>query len=261
MLGIYGSALWLDRGPWPFLNRGSGLTVAQVGPEFEVYWKDWTLRGVGGWTGGDVPDSAFAKIDVVWYPVRDLMFSVGYRNVFYQSALALGGEYLLPQNIGSARVSLFAEGRIGNENNSGALAGLRVYFGPSKTLIDKHRRDDPGDWSKDNIFALQKLASQLNNANEIAKCAMTSCLVSDGRLKRDITQVGEFANGIGLYRYRYLWSDIEYVGVLAQEILTRIPEAVVRGADGYLRVNYSLLGLNMSTWQDWLRGPGKCVPV
>src|SRR5579864_211256 len=42
-------------------------------------------------------------------------------------------------------------------------------------------------------------------------------LVSDARLKRDITLVGRRDDGLGLYRYRYLWSDTVYVGVMAQE--------------------------------------------
>src|SRR5690242_10542138 len=56
---------------------------------------------------------------------------------------------------------------------------------------------------------------------------------SDIRLKRDITQVGELDGGINLYRYRYLWSDTIYVGVMAQEVAAVKPEAVLRGADGY----------------------------
>ena len=54
---------------------------------------------------------------------------------------------------------------------------------------------------------------------------------SDTRLKRDIAQVGEVDNGINLYRYRYLWSDTIYVGVMAQEVATVMPEAVRRGAE------------------------------
>jgi len=34
---------------------------------------------------------------------------------------------------------------------------------------------------------------------------------------------------------------------MAQEVETIRPEAVVRGSDGYLRVNYDLLGLRMQT--------------
>ena len=74
---------------------------------------------------------------------------------------------------------------------------------------------------------------------------------SDIRLKRDITQVGEVDSGINLYRYRYLWSDTIYVGVMAQEVAAVKPDAVLRGADGYLRVDYARLGLRLQTWDQW----------
>jgi len=74
---------------------------------------------------------------------------------------------------------------------------------------------------------------------------------SDIRLKRDIAQVGELDSGINLYRYRYLWSDTIYVGVMAQEVAAVKPEAVLRGADGYLRVDYARLGLRLQTWDQW----------
>ena len=65
---------------------------------------------------------------------------------------------------------------------------------------------------------------------------------SDIRLKRDIVEIARLDNGIGIYRYRYVWSDQVYVGVIAQEVETIAPQAVYRGADGYLRVIYSRLG-------------------
>lgn len=77
-------------------------------------------------------------------------------------------------------------------------------------------------------------------------------LLSDARLKRDIAQVGRLSNGLRLYRYRYLWSDVEYVGVMAQEVRLLMPDAVVVGADGFLRVDYGRLGIGMITWRAWL---------
>jgi len=74
---------------------------------------------------------------------------------------------------------------------------------------------------------------------------------SDIRLKRDIAQLGELDSGINLYRYRYLWSDTTFVGVMAQEVAAMKPEAVLRGADGYLRVDYARLGLRLQTWDQW----------
>ena len=46
------------------------------------------------------------------------------------------------------------------------------------------------------------------------------------RKLRDITRVGRLPNGLDLYRYRYLWSDTPYVGVMAQEVASVDPDAV-----------------------------------
>jgi hypothetical protein len=47
---------------------------------------------------------------------------------------------------------------------------------------------------------------------------------------------------------------------MAQEVEAIRPEAVVRGSDGYLRVNYDLLGLRMQTWEEWLAS-GERIPA
>ena len=80
---------------------------------------------------------------------------------------------------------------------------------------------------------------------------------SDVRLKRDIVLLDYLPNGLGLYRYRYLWSDTVYVGVMAQEVAEVTPEAVVHGSDGYLRVNYALLGLRLMIWDQWVAANGR----
>jgi Chaperone of endosialidase len=74
---------------------------------------------------------------------------------------------------------------------------------------------------------------------------------SDMRLKRDIVKVGRLDNGLDVYRFRYLWDDQIYVGVIAQQVQAIAPEAVLRGSDGYLRVDYNRLGLRMQTWDKW----------
>jgi len=71
---------------------------------------------------------------------------------------------------------------------------------------------------------------------------------SDRRLKKDITRVAAHSGGFGIYRFKYLWSDIEYVGVMAQEVRRTMPNAVVRGADGFLRVDYAAIGIEMERW-------------
>ena len=76
---------------------------------------------------------------------------------------------------------------------------------------------------------------------------------SDIRLRRDIVLLGYLANGLPLYRFRYLWSDCAYVGVMAHEVMQVMPEAVEVGEDGFMRVRYDLLGIQMVTWAQWLR--------
>jgi hypothetical protein len=75
---------------------------------------------------------------------------------------------------------------------------------------------------------------------------------SDVRLKRDIEPLKQLDNGLTLYRYRYLWSDTAYVGVMAQDVARVVPDAVIQAPDGYLRVIYDRLGLKLQTWQSWL---------
>ena len=63
--------------------------------------------------------------------------------------------------------------------------------------------------------------------------------------------IGHLDDGLGLYRYRYLWSDTVYIGVMAQEVVVKIPDAVTTGDDGYLRVDYRKLGLQLRTEAEW----------
>ncbi len=80
----------------------------------------------------------------------------------------------------------------------------------------------------------------------------STIIVSDIRLKRDIALVGRRDDGLGLYSYRYLWSDTVYVGVMAQEVALVHPDAIVRGVlDDYLRVDYGRLGSRSMTLSEW----------
>jgi hypothetical protein len=72
--------------------------------------------------------------------------------------------------------------------------------------------------------------------------------------------LGHLDNGLGFYRFSYNGSDKSYVGVMAQEVEAIMPEAVLRGSDGYLLVNYDQLGLRMQTWDEWVAS-GQRIPT
>jgi hypothetical protein len=75
---------------------------------------------------------------------------------------------------------------------------------------------------------------------------------SDIRLKHDLVLLGHLDNGLGFYRFDYNGSDKAYVGVIAQEVQTVMPQAVRRDRDGYLRVFYDKLGVTFQTYDHWI---------
>jgi hypothetical protein len=82
---------------------------------------------------------------------------------------------------------------------------------------------------------------------------------SDARLKHDIVLLGRLENGLGFYRFSYNGSSKVYVGVLAQEVQQVMPQAVVRGADGYLNVYYDKVGVRFDTYDHWLKSAAPAV--
>jgi len=83
---------------------------------------------------------------------------------------------------------------------------------------------------------------------------------SDITLKHDIVLLGHLPNGLGYYRFSYNGSDRPYVGVMAQEVQTVMPKAVVRDRDGTLRVLYDRLGVKFQTYEHWIAS-GARVPT
>jgi hypothetical protein len=69
---------------------------------------------------------------------------------------------------------------------------------------------------------------------------------SDVRLKTDIEQIGTTVYGLPLYGFRYKTGTERFEGVMAQDVLEVMPDAVVVGEDGYYRVRYGQLGIRMT---------------
>ena len=61
-------------------------------------------------------------------------------------------------------------------------------------------------------------------------------------------------------RQQYNGGGEAYVGVMAQEVQTVLPAAVVRGGDDYLRVFYDQVGVRFQSYRRWV-GAGARVPA
>jgi hypothetical protein len=64
--------------------------------------------------------------------------------------------------------------------------------------------------------------------------------LSDERAKKNIKPAGRLM-GHNVYTYEYKGTDVPQVGVMAQEVERKRPDAVTTGADGLKRVNYGKL--------------------
>ena len=73
--------------------------------------------------------------------------------------------------------------------------------------------------------------------------------ISDMRLKKDIIRVGTTRHQLPLYDFSYINQAGRFEGVMAQDVLKVMPEAVSIGADGFYRVNYTMLGIEMKRLQ------------
>lgn len=77
------------------------------------------------------------------------------------------------------------------------------------------------------------------------QAAMASMFGSDIRLKENIVKIGKYNSGLNMYTWdwneegkKVAHPDQPTVGVMAQEAMLVFPEAVMKGDDGYLRVDY-----------------------
>jgi len=147
LVGAYGSG---------FANTARvNYTVGNVGAEGALYLDRFSLEGTVGAQFSDARDTdVFGTASIAIYPTDNLRVYGGYRYWFGDNAAATGAEWLLPARFdNSLGFSLFADARF-RENETFAFGGLRVYFGSGKSLIRRHREDDPGPMLPEDLFTI-----------------------------------------------------------------------------------------------------------
>lgn len=138
---LLGGALGLVRTP--------GALVVAAGPEAELYFDRWTLEAWGGLSyvhpaGGPDRVAPFVMADVATYPIDNLRLSLGLSLVDGYGALHGGAEYLLEG--AGLPLALTADARLGADGAVRASLGLKAFLGGTpKSLLRRHREDDPSD--------------------------------------------------------------------------------------------------------------------
>ncbi|TMJ36526.1 MAG: hypothetical protein E6G87_10030 [Alphaproteobacteria bacterium] len=133
LLGITGGVL-----------DGDHATLYPVGPEVELYLGSFTLEAWGGYINidgdDDNKDSGFVIADAAFYLTDDFRVSAGGKIVDDYEGLRAGFEY----QFGGMPMSLYTNAEVGDDNYVSIVGGLKFYFGgEDKSLIHRHREDDP----------------------------------------------------------------------------------------------------------------------
>ena len=84
-------------------------------------------------------------------------------------------------------------------------------------------------------------------AGTVAGIATPLIAASDIELKENIEHVGVSPSGLNIYEWNYIDNTRQrYRGVVAQDVLTKVPSAVGEMDNGYLGVDYSQIDVNLT---------------
>jgi hypothetical protein len=126
-----------------------------VGPEVELYFNNISVELLGGYMNADDGaghDGEFWAIgDLALYATDNLRLTLGARAIAGFESAHAGLEWYLGDH--GLPVSFTLDGRLGENGFGSIMAGFSFYFGgEEKSLIRRHREDDPHNRSLD-IFA------------------------------------------------------------------------------------------------------------
>jgi hypothetical protein len=99
--------------------------------------------------------------------------------------------------------------------------GFNPQFGPATMLPPKDR------------------AGQFMNTVSFGMSVISPFIGSDVRIKDNIQKIGKSIDGYNIYKFRYNNSTQEYIGVMAQEVQRKKPEAVAKLNNDTYMVDYS----------------------
>ena len=148
--GVAGHLFWRDPsvgligayGSYASVDRDRTNEVGRVAAEGQIYWDKITVTGLAGVEFGDVSTEFSGLVDLSFYASENFRIHAGYSRQLNDNIGLIGFEYA-PGFGGSSNYSVFGEGIVSGDNDYAAFGGVRFYFGPDKSLIRRHREDDP----------------------------------------------------------------------------------------------------------------------
>jgi hypothetical protein len=204
-----------------------GVCVVHVAGKAELFCQDEvkieTIKDVNVIAAGDVDLTAAGSASIT-----------GYGDVSV-------GSFGFCKIGASAEVELTSLGKVtltGGTQVALQSAALCSMAAPHVKISDALSGDALADLRAKDIALAAKDAAQ----DKIIATKRTS----DRALKKDIFRVGASPSGIPTYNFKFI-EDITqsvYYGVMAQDLQESHPDAVSKGQDGYLMVDYSLIDVD-----------------
>lgn len=154
----------------------------------------------------------------------------------------------------NAQLGLGAMGT-GNQSAAGMTGAAGSYLGANNAALGAMNSGvSAGIQGLGSYNQLQQNAVKINNDADPTAAILgagstlgaAAIMASDRRLKHNICVVGtDKRTDLTLYEFSYKGSNRRFIGVMADEVEARYPEAVFEMPDGYKAVNYAALGLEM----------------
>ena len=144
---------------------------------------------------------------------------------------------MLMQLLGyGSQMDQYNNGLLGvDQQRAGSLFGLIPGLAP--TQLDVQGTINTGA-NMNNANAANAQSAQNAQMQALGSMASGAMMMSDMRVKTDISRVGTLDNGLGVYAYRFKHGGPMQIGVMAQEVAEVNPGAVEE-IGGILHVNYT----------------------
>jgi hypothetical protein len=165
----------------------SDREIVRLGGEGEYYFGSVTLGGNAGYQFGQGIENGFYGIaSLRGYLTDDLALAVSAHYAEGSGASVSVGAEFQPGLGGLPGLAVFADATAGRDDFMQALFGIRYYFGAPKSLIDRHRRDDPtANLIQDAVATSLVPVTTSSTSSSVTICfvAGTQILMADGSLK------------------------------------------------------------------------------
>lgn len=146
------------------------------------------------------------------------------------------------ENAISSQDSILQKLGVNATDLASALANIKMQRESNDAMIQAAQAQAGATTSAANKTAKSNMWGSI--AGAVGTGLAIAALASDRRLKTDLRLVGKSNNGLNIYLGRYtkesgLDDGKEHLFLIAQEVRDVVPEAVIEGEDGYLRVDYA----------------------